>query len=71
MPDDLPLQSWVFSGVFCPNYVEEPEGITKSIPILMLYYQSWDLFGFGEFHSHGGTPVAGWFISGKIPIQNG
>ena len=22
----------------------------------------------GGFHSHGGTPIAGWFISGKIPI---
>ena len=23
------------------------------------------------FHSHGGTPIAGWFISGKIPSRNG
>ena len=23
----------------------------------------------GGFHSHGGTPIAGWLSSGKIPIQ--
>ena len=23
------------------------------------------------FHSHGGTPIAGWFISSKIPSRNG
>ena len=22
---------------------------------------------FGDFHSHGGTPIAGWFLLGKIP----
>ena len=21
------------------------------------------------FHNHGGTPIAGWFISGKIPSR--
>ena len=25
----------------------------------------------GVFHSHGGTPTAGWFISGKIRSRNG
>ena len=23
------------------------------------------------FHSHGGSPIAGWCISWKIPIENG
>ena len=27
--------------------------------------QRWQ--GFGGFHSHGGTPIAGWSISWKIP----
>ena len=25
----------------------------------------------GGFHGHGSTPIAGWFISLEIPIQNG
>ena len=25
----------------------------------------------GGFHSHGGTPIAGWFLLGKIPSRNG
>ena len=26
---------------------------------------------YGGFHSHGGTPIGGWFISWKIPSRNG
>ena len=25
----------------------------------------------GGFHGHGGTPIAGWFMLGKIPSRNG
>ena len=24
---------------------------------------------YGGFHSHGGTPIAGWFLLGKIPLK--
>ena len=30
-----------------------------------------DLPAYGGFHSHGGTPIAGWLISWKIPSING
>jgi len=26
---------------------------------------------YGGFLSHGGTPIAGWIISWKIPLSNG
>ena len=26
---------------------------------------------YGGFHSHGGIPIAGWFLLGKIPSRNG
>ena len=29
------------------------------------------LVSYGGFHCHGGTPIAGWFISGKVPSRNG
>ena len=32
---------------------------------------NWRCFIFGGFQSHGGTPIAGWFLLGKIPSRNG
>ena len=43
---------------------------------IMVFYTEY-LVGFkqqyemGEFHSHENTPIAGWFISWKIPKKNG
>ena len=30
----------------------------------------WMMLRTGGFHSHGGTPIAGWFLLGKIPSRN-
>jgi hypothetical protein len=47
--------SWWYNMVFYTEY-------------LVGFKQQYEM---GEFHSHGNTPIAGWFISWKIPKKNG
>ena len=36
--------------------------------MIFFFGESWLIVGvYGGFHSHGGIPIAGWFISWKIP----
>ena len=49
------------------------DAVTGDLPLKVMLWPSrvvasWNSEG---FHSHGGTPRAGWFISGKIPSRNG
>ena len=74
---------WVFdiSLSDSENYIESKDfrsfSLWKSFPPLQ-----WSLVElprtsftgisqFGGVHSHGGTPIAGWFLLGKIPSRNG
>ena len=35
-----------------------------------LFYPG-DFMTYGGFHSHGGIPIAGWFLLGKMPSRKG
>ena len=49
-------------GQYHPHHRPSPAGRSEK-PILFLTSP------YGGFHGHGGTPIAGWFLLGKIPLK--
>ena len=49
--------------IILPTFIN----LVRHIPMFLWFLSPW----YGGFHGHGGTPIAGWFLLGKLPSRNG